>query len=86
MKAKKVTEGEGYVSGDYECWCIHDVPFDAVQERMRSWLDKDGEGEEPPESVYPPDFFPSSDWLDGVGFNYTRKVRYKITVEVEHVE
>ena len=24
----KITEGEGYISGDYECWCINPLPFD----------------------------------------------------------
>lgn len=86
MKAKKITEGEGYVSGDYECWCIHDIPFEAVQKRMRVWLNNDGEGDEPPEGVYPSNLFPKSGWLDGKGFNYKKKVRYKVTVEVEHVE
>ena len=84
MKASKITEGEGYVSGDYECWCIHDIPFEKVQERMHTWLTE--EGDEPPESVYPSDMFPQSETLNKKGFDYSKKIRYKVTVEVEHVE
>lgn len=86
MKAKKVTEGEGYVSGDYECWCIHDVTFNEVQVRTRKWLDSRGEDGMPPESVYPSDFFPESIKNDTEGFDYSKKVRYKIIVEVEHIQ
>lgn len=83
MKRIKTTEGVGYISGDYECWCIHPVPFD-------EWKDRDlfEVRKELPDSIYPSDLFPLALDLDFEkdGFDYDRKVRYKVTVEVEHIE
>ncbi len=84
MKAKKVTEGEGYISGDWECWCIHDVPFKEWKERVLNCIRNDGS--ESPEGVYPFDFFPPDLELDEDGFDYDKKIKYKVTVEVEHIE
>lgn len=84
----KETEGEGYVSGDYECWCIHPVPFD-------EWKELDARTEL---SVYPSDFFPPDlFWSDVEAYgdsaepaeecmDYSRKVKYRVRVEVEYAE
>jgi len=77
-KWRKVTEGEGYVSGDYECFCIHPMPFD-------EW--RKASGEERHKSIYPEDLFPPRIYLPGDdGVDYSRKVRYKVVVEVEELD
>ena len=88
------TEGEGYVSGDRECWCIHPWPF---EEWQRVWNEYHGrvdehDGdydavEEPSRSTYPSDLFPEgqSFVIDRDGVDYSKKVRYKGRVEVEEI-
>lgn len=77
MKYVKITEGEGYIGGDYECWCINPVPFDEITsiEDHDKWLELDDK------RVYPDDFTP-----DELEEYEEPKVRYKIIFEVEIIE
>lgn len=86
MKKSKVTEGVGYLSGDYECFCLSKIPFEEWTQKHQELLgsglsgkgwDKIGELDEKNLS-YPNDWFPK-------GFD-DKKVRYRITIELEEVE
>lgn len=75
----KITEFEGYISGDYECFCLSKIPFKewAKLNDMRKLSAKGiRKREEYLESVllYPNTFFPE-DAKD-------KKCRFKISVEV----
>ncbi len=65
-KYNKTTEGKGYISGDFDCWCIHAVPFD-------EWRKTCGRDDD----IYPSHFFPEE--VNKLDEPY---VKYKITVEV----
>ena len=45
---KKVTEFEGYVSGDYECFCLSKIPFSKWKKTQKEDV-----------LLYPDDFFPA---------------------------
>ena len=75
---KKETEFEGYVSGDYECFCLSKVPFDQWTKIQHKRM-KAGDYPYPdPLLLYPNDFFPK-EAREG-------KWRFKITVEAEQVK
>ena len=79
MKYIKITEGQGYIAGDCECWCINPLPADdmnsIIRESNKQWdeymalIDK---------RVYPNDFVP-----DELEEHDAPLVRFKITFEVE---
>jgi hypothetical protein len=67
---KKVTEFEGYISGDCECFCLSKIPFEEwAKKNWKTWSD--------PDLLYPGDFFPKE--------LRNKKCRFKITVEAEIV-
>ena len=81
-KFVKITEGEGYIGGDYECWCINPVPFETMTRFPRDsettwseYLELDDK------RVYPDTFVP--DELET--FDEPR-VKYRVTFEVILVE
>lgn len=88
---KKVTEGEGYISGDYEHWCIHPVPFEHWKVADEVVM-HDGEFITVipyyiENSIYTGYFVPEEiqEWENSHGFREPR-VRYKVTFEVEILE
>lgn len=79
---KKVTEGEGYISGDYECWCINPLPFNQMNDASSDdWIDLDDE------RVYPDEFVPL-EFEDVVSRNKGKKpkVKYRVTFEIEFLD
>ena len=73
---KKVTEGEGYISGDMECWCIRDYPFEEWKDHI-TFDDND---------IYPDQFVPL-EYADVLQRNegIEPKVRYRVTFELEFI-
>ena len=80
------TEGTGYVSGDYECWCIHPVPFEEWCKQRHERRENDAV-EDLEDSVYPSDLFPQGrEWgYNPKGVDYEKKVRYRVLVEIEEI-
>ena len=74
LKKEKVTEFEGFLSGDFECFCLSKVPF-------KEWLKVTQQRSIPrypdPLLLYPSDFFPEG-CKNG-------KWKFKITVEATKV-
>lgn len=86
---KKVTKFEGYLSGDYECFCLSKIPFEEWKKRQRKATKIDIDVDDGKKYAreykkirdllfYPSLFFPDE----------TRKGkwRFKITVEAEEVK
>jgi hypothetical protein len=73
MKQEKKTEFTGYLSGDYESFCLSKIPFD-------EWVKVDAENKDLNDELllYPSDFF-SSGWKD-------KKMKFTIIVKAELVE
>lgn len=87
MKFTKITEGRGYIGGDYECWCINPVPFDEINKLCQEALSGvDSDFEEYLEKyeerrVYPNDFVP-----DELRKHGEPLVQFKVTFEVEIIQ
>lgn len=86
MLAKKVTVFEGYISGDYECFCLSKVPFKEWVENQRELHKIDVDDEEAfwkwhkkaeDLTLYPSNFFPK-ECTEG-------KWQFKISVEAKRV-
>ena len=75
LKKEKVTEFEGYMSGDCECFCLSKVPF---QEWLRVTHQRSIPRYPDPLLLYPSVFFPE-ECKNG-------KWKFKITVEATKVE
>ena len=74
----KTTEFVGYVSGDYECFCLSKIPFEEWVEVRRERSKKEEYPYPDPLLMYPGEFFPE--------VCNNGKWAIKITVEVEKVE
>jgi len=74
---KKVTEFTGYISGDYECFCLSKIPFEEWVEKERKRVCKRKVVYPDPDLLYPDDFFPEE--------AEEKLCKFKITVEVEEV-
>ena len=73
-KLKKITEFEGYVSGDYECFCLSKVPFEEWARRERTEINVVYPD---PLLLYPNAFFPEK--------TKQGKWKFKITVEATKI-
>ena len=82
MRYIKITEGEGCIGGDMECWCINPFPLSKMQEVLGEGYENWDEYEKLlDQRVYPSNFVP--DELEE--FDETPRVKYKVTFEVEIV-
>jgi len=78
----KITEGEGYIGGDMECWCINPFPLSEMKEVLGEGYENWDEYEKLlDQRVYPSNFVP--DELEE--FDETPRVKYKVTFEAEIV-
>lgn len=79
---KKVVKFEGYMSGDYECFCLSRVPFEKWVEKQRELEKIEREDEAAFEkwhkelealTLYPSNFFPSE----------CKRGKWRFTITVE---
>ena len=75
-KAVKVTEFVGFMSGDFECFCLSRIPF-------KDWVKKPGCYPDP-DLLYPDELFPV-ECNEDEGLEDRQLWEFKITVEAVRV-
>ena len=76
--AKKETTFEGYLSGDYECFCLSKVPFEEWTKIKTERSKKKDYPWPDPLLIYPDQFFPEE--------TEEGKWKFKITVDAERIK
>jgi hypothetical protein len=69
---KKTTTFTGYCSGDYECFCLSDIPFPKNVQNKKA------------KNLYPNDFFPEE--CTDIMHDDKKKFKFTITVVAEEVK